>query len=297
MTRDATAVRALDAAPGCALCGETGARRLFEKGGFDFVRCTGCGLVSLRPLPTPAALAAHHEASYRAGNYAAFAAAEGVRAAIARRRLGAIRSLAPRGPWLDVGCSTGTFLDAAVRAGLPAEGLELSSIAVAEARARGLTVHEGSVEGFEPEGRFAVVTAFDVIAHLPDPAGFARRVRAWLVPGGLLALTLPNVASLTARLMARHWFYYAAPDHVHYFTPTTIRRLLAESGFRDVRVRAARKTLTLDYAAAQAARMTPPLAPLVRAVVRLLPAPVRARPLPLPLGEMLVTARPEPREP
>jgi 2-polyprenyl-3-methyl-5-hydroxy-6-metoxy-1,4-benzoquinol methylase len=283
MTADAARAEAADRARACALCGADDPSPLFEKAGWAFVACRACGLVSLDPLPTPAELAAHHEASYRDGGYAGFAAAEAVRTGIAEDRLARLRPLVPDGRWLDVGCSTGAFVAAAVRAGLAAEGLEVSSVAVEAARARGLTV---------PAAPLAVVTAFDVIEHLPDPVGFARRVRPWLEPGGLLALTLPNIASPTARLMGRHWFYYAAPDHVHYFTPATIRRLLETAGYDAIAIHAASKPLTVDYATEQLARMTPVLAPLARAAQAVTPRALGRRLWPLPLGEMLVTARP-----
>ena len=115
---------------------------------------------------------------------------------------------------------------------------------------------------------------------------------AWLAPDGLLGLTLPNVESVAARVMGRHWFYYAAPDHVHYFTPSTIGRLLADAGYEQVAVHAASKPLTLDYASEQLARMTPFLAPLARTVRTLTPKGLRRHLWPLPIGEMLVTARP-----
>jgi 2-polyprenyl-3-methyl-5-hydroxy-6-metoxy-1,4-benzoquinol methylase len=292
MTADAARAQAADRARGCALCGARDSTPLFEKGGWSFVACRACGLVSLDPLPSPAALAAHHEASYRDGGYAGFAAADVVRAAIAADRLARLRPLASAGRWLDVGCSTGAFVAAAAAAGLAAEGLEISSVAVDAARARGLTVHQGAVESFTPAAPLAVVTAFDVIEHLPDPVAFVRRVRGWLAPGGLLGLTLPNLASAAARVMGRHWFYYAAPDHVHYFTPATIRRLLDTAGYAGVTVHPATKPLTLDYASEQLIRMTPVLAPLARAVRALTPRALGRRLWPLPIGEMLVTARP-----
>jgi 2-polyprenyl-3-methyl-5-hydroxy-6-metoxy-1,4-benzoquinol methylase len=276
----------------CVLCGGTRRRRRFEKSGWDFVACGDCGLVSLDPLPTAVELAAHHEASYRDGGYAGFAAADAERTAIAEDRLARLRSLVPGGRWLDVGCSTGAFVAAAVHAGLAAEGLEVSSVAVRAARARGLVVHQGTPESFTPGGPLAAVTAFDVIEHLPDPLGFARRVRAWLARDGVLAMTLPNITSVTARAMGRHWFYYAAPDHVHYFTPVTIRRLLVDAGFTAIDVRAATKPLSLDYATEQLGRLTPALAPVARALRAVMPSGLRRRLWRLPIGEMLVTARP-----
>jgi SAM-dependent methyltransferase len=276
----------------CRLCGESRRTLVFRKRGWDFVRCEACSLVSIDPLPTLEELTAHHDESYRAGGYATFAAAADVRAAIAQSHLAQVRPHAPVGPWLDVGCSTGGFVAAAAAAGLAAEGLELSGVAVAEARRRGLTVHHGAVERFVPAAPLAVVTAFDVIEHLLDPVAFARQVRGWLRADGILALTLPNVASFAARLMGSAWFYYAPPDHVHYFTPPTIRRLLDLAGYRDVTVQPAYKPMTIDYATEQLERMTPPLAPFARFARWVTPRPVRGYPWPLPLGEIVVTARP-----
>jgi len=248
-------------------------------------------MVSLDPLPSAADIAAHHERSHHDGIYAAFAAAEDARGAVARRRLALLRPLAPPGSWLDVGCSTGAFVAAAVAAGLAAEGVELASAAVVEARARGLTVHHAPIEDFAPGRRWALVTAFDVVEHLRDPVGFVRRAAGWLEPDGLLALTLPDAASPTARLMGRHWFYYAPPDHVHYFTPPTARRLLETAGLRATALRRVTKPLTLDYAFAQLAQFNPHLGGVARAVGRVLPQALRAREWPLPLGEMLALAR------
>jgi 2-polyprenyl-3-methyl-5-hydroxy-6-metoxy-1,4-benzoquinol methylase len=243
-------------------------------------------------MPTSEQLLAHNEESYRAGRYAEFASAMPVRVAIARDRLQRLRPLAPDGPWLDVGASTGSFVEQALQAGLDAEGIELSHEAVARARARDLPVREGSVESWKPERRFAVVTMLDVVEHIPAPAELLRRVRPWLQPEGLLALTLPDCSAPMARLLGRHWFYYLVPDHVHQFTPRTIRRLLEVAGFRDVQVRRVAKPMPLAYAAHHTETMAPVLAPFARAFVRMLPAKWSAVNLPLPLGEMLVTGRP-----
>ena len=275
----------------CVLCRTDNPRRLFTKAGWTFVRCTGCGLISLRPLPTPAQLAEHYEASYHNGRYADFTAAAGIREAIARDRLRLVSALVPVGPWLDVGCSTGTFIGEAARIGITAEGIELSTAAVAQARARGLSVHQGSGESFTPSRRYAAVTAFDLIEHLPDPVAFVRRVSTWLLPGGIFTLTLPNAASLAACLMRRHWYYYTPPEHVHYFTPGTIRRLLDDNGFSRIAIRRALKPMTLDYAVAQLGEFNPRLSRIAATLQVFVPGGWRSRLRQIPVGEMIVTAR------
>jgi SAM-dependent methyltransferase len=238
-----------------------------------------------------AQLVAHHESSYRDGRYAGFAAAETVRAAIARDRLTRLAPLAPAGPWLDVGASTGAFVAAARAAGIDAEGIELSAEAVAHARASGLPVREAAIDVWDPDRRFVVITLLDVVEHLLEPLPQLARIRTWLVPGGLFACTLPDCSAPTPRVLGRRWFYYAGPDHVHHFTPRTLRWLLEAAGFTDVAVRRITKPLPLGYAAEQSGMMMRGLAPIARALTRAMPARWRDRCLPLPLGEMLATAR------
>jgi len=264
---------------------------VFEKGGWDFLRCGGCGLVSISPLPTLEEIERHHDESYSDGGYATFAAAATVRTAIASSRLDTIEPIAPDGPWLDVGCSTGAFVAEVAARGLDVEGLEISTVAVEHARARGFTVHQGAVEDFVPNRDYAVITAFDVVEHLRDPVDFIRRIQSWLRPGAILAVTVPNMDSFAARAMGRSWFYYAPPDHLHYFSPKTAERLFRSLALEDVSIRPAYKPLTLGYAAEQLAHFTPPLAPLARGLSRILPARLTDYPWPMPLGEIFVTAR------
>ena len=275
----------------CLVCRGTRARVLFRKGGKDFVRCEACGLVWLDPMPTAAEVAAYYDQSYRDGIYEPYAAADTIRRLIAEHRLAAIRPHVRPGRWLDVGAATGHFVEAAARAGIAAEGCELSGSAVASARARGLTMHHAAIEDFAPPARYDTITAFDVIEHLREPRAFLDRLRSWLAPAGTLALTLPDVSSIYPRLlMGRHWFYYAPSDHLHYFDPRTITRLLGEHGFGGARVTRAYKPLTLAYIALQLEQFTPALGRVVGVLVSAVPSALRERPVRCYIGEMMVIA-------
>ena len=275
----------------CLVCRGTRARVLFRKGGKDFVRCEACGFVWLDPMPTAAEVGAYYEQSYRAGIYEPYAAADTIRRLIAEHRLAAIGPHARPGRWLDVGAATGHFVEAAARTGIAAEGCELSESAVARARARGLTIHHTAVEDFTPAAPYDTITAFDVLEHLREPRVFLDRLRGWLAPSGTLALTLPDVSSIYPRLlMRRHWFYYAPSDHLHYFDPRTITRLLADHGFAGARVTRAYKPLTLAYIALQLEQLTPALGRVAGLLVRAVPRALRERPIRCYIGEMMVVA-------
>ena len=275
----------------CALCRGLDRRVLFQKRARHLVRCAGCGLVWVDPLPTREELATYYERSYREGSYAMFDAARDVRRSIAAARFRRIDPRARGGRWLDVGCSTGDFVEIVAAHGIRAEGIELSEAAVREARSRGLTVHHGSLEAFEPPHTYETITAFDVIEHLLDPRAFVERLRRWLAPGGTLVMTLPNRASVYPRLlMGRHWFYYAPEEHLFYFTPQTIGRLLEDVGFAGIRVGRAYKTLRLDYAAEALRHFNERLGRIAQALVSRMPRLVSSRPFSVYLGEMRVVA-------
>jgi 2-polyprenyl-3-methyl-5-hydroxy-6-metoxy-1,4-benzoquinol methylase len=239
-------------------------------------------------MPTAEELRAYYAWAYREGIYAPYARADEIRRLIAEHRLDVLRPLVRPGRWLDVGCATGHFVEGAARAGMVAEGLDVSPGAVEQTRARGLTAHLARVEEFEPSVPFDTITAFDVIEHLLDPRAFLDRLRRWLVPGGTLALTLPDVGSVYPRLlMRRHWFYYLPSDHLYYFDKRTIARLLAEQGFTVMRVMPTHKPLTIAYIVPQLHIFNPFLGRVADVLARLVPARLRARPWRFYIGEMM----------
>jgi len=77
---------------------------------------------------------------------------------------------------------------------------------------------------------FDVVTMWEVIEHVHDPALVLQKCRRWMRPDGLLFLTCPNVDSLEIMLLGRE-----APmvthDHLNCFTPDAVASLLERSGF------------------------------------------------------------------
>lgn len=275
----------------CILCDGQSTTHLFEKGGKGFVRCDQCGLVRLDPLPTVGEIAAYYEAAYDGGFYSSFVEADEIRRLIAEHRLGRVRGVARRGRWLDVGCSTGHFVEAAAREGVEAQGIDVSPGAVKMARERGLQAEVARVEDFDPDGTFEAITAFDVIEHARDPGAFVDRLREWIAPGGALVLTLPDVSSVYPRwLMGKHWFYYAPNDHLFYFDPKTIRALLHRHGFHVQAVERAFKPLTLGYVVAQLERFNPLLGGPARLASRVAGKSLLAKPWQMYVGEMWVVA-------
>jgi 2-polyprenyl-3-methyl-5-hydroxy-6-metoxy-1,4-benzoquinol methylase len=138
---------------------------------------------------------------------------------------------------LDVGSGSGFFLDVAATQGWSVYGVEYDPAIVHACAQRGITMQQGS---FDPDawevGSFDAITSFEVLEHVMDPQAevskFARSIR----PGGLLYITTPNFNALSRWLSHPTWNIINYPEHLNYFTPSSLDRLLRAHGFKKDRL-------------------------------------------------------------
>ena len=129
---------------------------------------------------------------------------------------------------LDVGAYIGVFVEIARTHGWLAEGIEPSSWAVSKARERHLPIHQGTQEDMVLAGRkYDVVTMWDVIEHVTDPACELRQAYQLLNPGGWLAVHTMDIDSLTARLLGGRW-PWLMDMHLYYFSQKTLAEMLQD---------------------------------------------------------------------
>ena len=239
----------------CPVCGSPDRDGGFQTKDRLIVTCARCRLQFVDPLTPAAAEVAlekigetfietyiREEPSYRA---------------YFRRKVSDLLKVAPPGRILDVGCATGVFLDEARRAGFQEIGVDLLPSAVAYARDRlGVDSRLGVLEemGFS-SAQFDAVSLFQIIEHVPDPAGLVREVARLLRPGGVLLLTTPDRRGLLARLTGQRWFEYYNEEHLTYFDQRSLRRLLTDGGFTIVSFRTEfGRAFTLGYVAERLSR-------------------------------------------
>jgi SAM-dependent methyltransferase len=253
----------------CHVCGET--TRIeprFRKRAWTIVRCETCGLVYTNEIPSPAELEAIYGAAFFTVGRKFDRGPDGVGLVNASARVNRLLALphVACAEWLDVGCATGDFLEAARKAGVAGmRGVELSAFAVEQARSRGFPVERRDFADVEiAPASLDVVTMWDYIEHVPDPSASLRKAVAALRPGGYLALSTGDISSAVARLTGRFWHLMIPPRHLYFFTPGTMARLLADAGFAVVSCDRPGKRVPLDFAVWKAAAMlVPPIAPAV----------------------------------
>lgn len=149
-----------------------------------------------------------------------------------------VRRYIHSGRVLDIGCGGGSTLTRLPSESLVPYGVEISKALAQQsdqfARARGgWVVQSDAIQGtrsFEPaffEG--VLMSAF--LEHEAQPDRLLDELHRVLKPGGMVIIKVPNYGSLNRRFKGKEWCGFRFPDHVNYFTPASLTRLVREKGF------------------------------------------------------------------
>jgi SAM-dependent methyltransferase len=298
---DAVDWSALGRAPDpCLICGEVEHRRLHaptfegriaEASNYflanrtatahgPIVRCRGCGFVFTSP---------RFSANLYDEIYGSITAPERTDRAFedAKRarfqRLGRlVRERFPAGgaDFLDLGCGDGSFLrfmDDARGRGFEVGPPGRRTAGPCEIVTGDWSSFAGS--GDCPAASLDFLTAFDVFEHLPDLERSVADIRRVLKPGGVVYASVPNVDSLVARAMGGRWNMLLL-EHLWYFSPQTLERLMARNGFDQMEIRPVPFDAPLAHVATRLAQTFG-----MKGAFR--PGPLSRIVLPIPAGIML----------
>jgi 2-polyprenyl-3-methyl-5-hydroxy-6-metoxy-1,4-benzoquinol methylase len=145
---------------------------------------------------------------------------------------------------VDIGCGSGGYIVvihqrfAELGRTVIPYGIEVSK-ALAEAAndkvapLGGRVIQAGAIDGtaqLDPES-IDIVAMTSFLEHECRPLELLRRLHPIMTPGGTIVLKVPNFDCWNRKLRRGKWCGFRYPDHVNYFTPSTLRRLAKESGF------------------------------------------------------------------
>lgn len=218
----------------CPVCGTGRGEPHFEKGSLRVVRCSSCcGMLFANPVEAQFVGGAFYD-RLAVPYYLSPDKLESDYAPVRfARELRLFRRFCRGGSVLDVGCSTGAFLhQLATR--FPGEyttlGADVAGPALNYAESRGVPVLRKPFLEHDPQP-FDAVTFWAVLEHLAEPRKFLAKAAAMLKPGGHCFVLVPNMNSLAARCLGTR-YRYIMDEHLNYFTPGTLLRLVAqEHGF------------------------------------------------------------------
>ncbi len=284
----------------CPICGADCTENLFAEANYDaakldafayasrktpermhlrLVRCDACDLLYATPVPEAGALAtAYESAAFDSGEESGQAARTYI-----THVLRAARKLPDRIGALDIGTGDGAFLEQLLENGFTGVvGVEPSDapIRAAKENIRPL-IHKGIfVERVFQPASFSLITCFQTMEHLPDPAATCAAAFRLLKPGGAFAVACHNHRAFSAKLLGMRSPIFDI-EHLQLFSRRGVTRLLEGAGFKEVDVHTVVNTYPAHY------------------WIKLLPLPAKAKlisllkaagighiPVPLPAGNL-----------
>jgi len=217
----------------CPICEIDDSSPLYTKNRYFIVKCNKCGLAYVNPQPGPEDLKDKYKGNYSQG-YIDKKLSKQKRA---KKIVNRIYRLKHSGNFLDIGCSAGFILEAARKKGFEAFGCEISPIGLKYAREElKLNVKAAFLEdaGY-PSEHFDVITMYNLIEHIPDQGPFLKEVRRILKKNGLIEIWTPDIGHWRARLKKGRWNNLIPPDHIFYFSFSTLEKLLAKYNLKIIK--------------------------------------------------------------
>jgi SAM-dependent methyltransferase len=218
----------------CAVhAGHAEPRFSFPKSGVDIYTCPTCGCIM---ADLEFVQAQYEERSYYTMAFKTKADIDAEWGFRWRYVLRALRRYMAAPRLLDVGAGNGYFVYLArTEFGMPADGLEVSGAEADYARETfGVELLRGDLSIVTQ--RYDVITSFNVLEHVKEPAKLLEEMGARLAPGGYLVVTTPNPSCIHRRLHGLpRWKMVCPPHHINLFTHGALQELLARHGFEVLR--------------------------------------------------------------
>ena len=213
----------------CPLCSYSLKNYLFQKRGGHYVKCNSCGLVYLDPVFKDRELNIYYKNLHDAQSKVTKNESEFYRR-IYLRGLKLIERFKKNGSILDIGCSSGFFLDIAGENKWETFGIELNKKESKIAK-KNHHVFEQDLKTLKNK-KFDVITMWDVIEHIKDGNKSMKQMRKRLNKNGLIFFQTPNVNSLAARVMQKKCNVFDGIEHVNLYDFDTMKMLARKNNFK-----------------------------------------------------------------
>eukprot|EP01012_Entosiphon_sulcatum_P057016 TRINITY_DN8072_c0_g1_i1.p1 TRINITY_DN8072_c0_g1~~TRINITY_DN8072_c0_g1_i1.p1 ORF type:complete len:412 (+),score=71.99 TRINITY_DN8072_c0_g1_i1:60-1238(+) len=212
----------------CPICGETKHTPHVQEKGYHLVKCSHCGFLYVNPMPF----------TIDANNKTYRERWEDVKVTAMKRKVTeffAPDELRQVRRWLDVGCGNGELLKAVqeLNPGCNATGVETTLPKIKTARRKGLAVFQRPLESFDTHS-FDVVTAMNVLSHVPRPVEFYKAIARLVKPTGCMWISTGNAADIAAKEAPSH---FDLPDHLVFAGKRHVYTIFHRAGLQVVEYR------------------------------------------------------------
>jgi 2-polyprenyl-3-methyl-5-hydroxy-6-metoxy-1,4-benzoquinol methylase len=211
----------------CLICGNTDIIELSNYKKDHLHKCTSCGFVFSKKIPTHEELVAEYYKYERGFTLSPITVKR------YNETVDDFEIYRKQNNILDVGAGDGHFIEIAKKRGWNAYATEFDDKAVKVIEEKGVKVKQGKLDinNYEP-GMFDVIFSSEVLEHINDPVEEIKKFHHLLRPGGVVHVTTPNFNSFSHKYLGDKWTVFNYPEHLSYYTPKTMKSLFNGNGFK-----------------------------------------------------------------
>lgn len=216
----------------CPVCSSNINIRLFSKSGGVYVLCDKCSLIFLNPVLKDSYLKQYYENNHTVQGEMVDLDME-FYSKIYRSGLDKISNILPKkGKILDIGCSTGNFLDIAKIDGWDSYGLELNKSEAAASLLKGHQVLLKTIEEADFNIKFDAITLWDVFEHIKQGMEFLIFIKKFLNKNSVVFIQTPTTDSFAARSLQSKCNMFDGLEHVNLYNKKSLEALCVRAGYQ-----------------------------------------------------------------
>jgi len=210
----------------CPVCQSNNEVEIFYKAGGRYVKCQDCTMVYINPVFKDSAIKSYYEDNHSEQAEVVESDTDNFYINIYTNGLNKISKFYPNiSKLLDIGCSSGTFLDLASKQNIDTFGVELNQSEYQLAVSKGHVVYNNLLENINFNQKFDVITMWDVFEHIKDGKFYLNLMKTHLTEKGVIFLQIPSSDSLAAKILREHCNMYDGLEHVNLYGVETIKQL------------------------------------------------------------------------
>lgn len=208
----------------CPVCGNDNFVKIFEKEGGEYVKCLHCAMVYINPVFTDDAITDYYLTNHSVQSEIV-ENSDSFYIDLYNQGLDSIEKISSKGNILDIGCSSGVFLDVAKKRTWNTHGVELNKKEFEFAKNKGHSVHNALLETIDFKEHFNAITMWDVFEHIKDGEFYLKTMAKLLKKDGVIFLQIPSADSLAAKILQEKCNMFDGLEHVNIYGVKTITHL------------------------------------------------------------------------
>lgn len=214
----------------CQLCRKYEVKRLRIEKKVEIYECINCLLGFIKPKGTKFIRSYKRGTKRNLYSFAEYKSREHILRKRFERLIKVIKKYKKSGKVLDIGGGYGLFASVLQSRGKfkieilePVQKIRFNIKLEQEP-------YKTTFEEFRSKKKYDVIIMMDVLEHFKEPLKNLKKAESLLKKDGILVIQTPNYKSLMAKI-CRFWAWWMVEEHKFFFSPKSIRKILAKSGF------------------------------------------------------------------